>query len=93
MSVASGSATQENGGPRTAGAPNADADTAREPGRLASVVTNLPSRLPVVFFWCALVVCLTVTLGVFRPVVVLPVIVLVVAVDLAHAARARPGDP
>ena len=79
MSVHSGSATQENGRHRSAEAPDAGADTSPEAGRLASVVTNLPSRLPVIFFWCALVVCLTVMLGVFRPIVVLPVIVLVVA--------------
>ena len=93
VSVTSGSATQENGRPRTSGAPDAGADRSPAARRFASVVTNLPSRLPVVFFWCALVVCLTVTLGVFRPIVVLPVLILVVALTWRMLPERVPRDP
>ena len=40
---------------------------------------TLPSGVPTVFFWAALVVCVTTILGVFRPLVVLPVLGVVVA--------------
>ncbi|HYN56291.1 MAG TPA: glycosyltransferase family 39 protein [Motilibacterales bacterium] len=65
--------------PAAAPAESSSAATAPAAGRLALTLTNLPSRLPVTFFWAALVVCVAVMLGMFRPVVVLPAIGLVVA--------------
>ena len=61
------------------------------PGRIALAVSALPSRVPVVFFWSALVVCLTIMLGVFRIAVVLPVIVLVVAATWRMAPERVPA--
>ncbi len=68
-----------------------DADPLPAPGRLAIGVTNLPSRLPVVFFWSALVVCLTVMAGAFRPIVVVPAIVIVVALTWRMAPERVPA--
>ncbi len=79
MNDASGSAPQGRGRARAERSAVVDANRAPAPARLALVVTDLPSRLPVVFFWAALVVCVTVMLGAFRPIVVLPIIALVVA--------------
>ena len=50
----------------------------------------MPARLPVIFFWCALVVCLTAMTGVFRPIVVLPAIAIVVALTWPMAPEAVP---
>jgi hypothetical protein len=91
VSVPSGSATQADGRPGASGTPDAGADGSPQPDWLAGAVTNLPSRLPVIFFWCALVVFLTVTLGVFRPIVVLPAIVLVVALTWRMAPERLPA--
>jgi hypothetical protein len=81
VSVPPGSATQATARPRPSQAADPLAHDATQPvaGRFGRVVTNLPSRLPVVFFWAALVVCLAVLLGAFRPLVVLPALMLVVA--------------
>ncbi|MCU0262137.1 MAG: glycosyltransferase family 39 protein [Candidatus Nanopelagicales bacterium] len=78
MSVPSGSATRADDRAGAATALEAGADRSPRPGWLARLVTDLPSRAPVVFFWCALVVFVTVTLGQFRPIVVVPAIVAVV---------------
>ena len=43
-------------------------------GRVARVVTNLPARLPVLFFWVTLVVAVSVLLEVFTPWVVVPAV-------------------
>lgn len=43
-------------------------------------LVGLPSRLPLLLFWCTLVVSVTVLLGVFAPSVVLPSLVLLVVV-------------
>ena len=58
------------------------------PVRLA---VALPSRLPVLFFWAALVVCLATILGVFRPLVVLPALGLVAALTWRMAPEAVPA--
>lgn len=55
--------------------------------------TGLPSRLPVVFFWAALVVAVTVVLGAFRPLVVLPALGLVVALTWRLIPERVPMDP
>ncbi|HSO05039.1 MAG TPA: hypothetical protein VLQ92_11195, partial [Candidatus Limnocylindrales bacterium] len=79
MSVPAGSATHGDARLQAARPAEVGADRPPVPGRIALAVSALPSRLPVIFFWSALVVCLTIMLGVFRPIVVLPIIVLVVA--------------
>jgi Dolichyl-phosphate-mannose-protein mannosyltransferase len=91
VSVPAGSAT--HGDARLQAAPPAEvgADRTPVPGRIALAVSALPSRVPVVFFWSALVVCLTITLGVFRIAVVLPVIVLVVAATWRMAPERVPA--
>ena len=58
--------------------------------RFSLAVTNLPSRLPVVFFWCALVICLAVILGWFHPLVVLPGIAVAVATTWRMVPEAVP---
>lgn len=56
--------------------------------RAAQLVVDLPSRLPLLFFWLTLVVSFAVLLGVFRPLVVLSA-TLLVAVLLRHWAPQR----
>jgi hypothetical protein len=46
---------------------------------LAAAAVRLPDRIPLMLFWACLVVSVTVTLGVFRPVVVVPAILVLVA--------------
>jgi hypothetical protein len=46
---------------------------------LARVVVDLPTRLPLMFFWLTLVISVAVLVGVFRPVVVVPVTLLAIA--------------
>ena len=91
MSVPSGSATRADDRAEAATALEADADRSARPGWLARLVTDLPSRAPVVFFWCALVVFVTVTLGVFRPLVVAPAIVAVVVLTWRMAPERVPS--
>ncbi len=92
MSVPSGSATQADDRTGEPGARAADADRPPRPGWLARLVTDLPSRAPVVFFWCALVVFATVTLGQFRPLVVVPAIVVVVVLTWRMAPERLPAS-
>jgi len=64
---------------------------ARSPAWPERVAVELPSRLPVLFFWAALVVCLATILGVFRPLVVLPVLGLVVGLTWRMAPEPVPA--
>jgi hypothetical protein len=90
VSVPEGSPTQAGRiGSARATEPGADRSTGS--GRVWLALMELPSRLPVIFFWCALVVCLTTTLGVFRPIVVLPAITLVVALTWRMVPDPVPG--
>lgn len=91
MSVSPGRAAQGEHLTEAAGTGVAGADPSLAPGRLALAVTNLPSRLPVVLFWSAVVVCLTVMTGVFRPIVVLPGIAIVVALTWRMAPDRVPA--
>jgi hypothetical protein len=56
------------------------------------VLVALPARLPVVFFWVTLVVAVTVLLGAFRPLVVVPAAVLLAGLAWRLAPDRLPAD-
>lgn len=58
--------------------------------RLGAAVVALPTRLVVSLFWVALVVCVSVVLGVLTPVVVLPAAVVVLALTWRLVPRPVP---
>jgi hypothetical protein len=90
VSIPTGSATQAHDGAADPESRDPDPDRSSHPGWFARLVTALPSRAPVVFFWCALVVFTTVTLGQFRPIVVVPAIMAVVVLSRSMAPERVP---
>jgi hypothetical protein len=59
---------------------------------IAALVTDLPGRVPVLFFWCTVVVAVTVLLGVFTPLVVFPALALVVLATWRFVPERLPVD-
>lgn len=60
------------------------------PGRWARSVVGLPDRIVMLTFWCALVVAVTVLCSQFRPIVVLPLLVVVLVLTWRFTPAALP---